>query len=102
LDTNIKEINSTFSVVIPKETFSTHIESSKSKKRKIKTNDAVFIPIQIEAVDEGIDPNETLYCICRQVSFGRMVGCDNENCTVEVISFQKCNIKIQLLCLYIA
>lgn len=26
-----------------------------------------------------IDPNEPRYCICNQVSFGDMVGCDGEN-----------------------
>lgn len=24
-----------------------------------------------------IDPNEPLYCFCKRVSFGEMVGCDN-------------------------
>ena len=26
-----------------------------------------------------IDPNEPTYCLCRQVSFGEMIGCDNED-----------------------
>ena len=26
-----------------------------------------------------IDPNEPLYCFCQQVSFGDMVGCDNDS-----------------------
>ncbi|CAO3563459.1 unnamed protein product [Mortierella alpina] len=30
-----------------------------------------------------IDPNEPLYCICQQVSFGDMVGCDNDSCDKE-------------------
>lgn len=29
--------------------------------------------------DMPIDPNEPVYCYCRKVSFGKMVGCDNEN-----------------------
>lgn len=29
------------------------------------------------------DPNEPRYCICNQVSYGEMVACDNEDCTVE-------------------
>ncbi|RIA84930.1 hypothetical protein C1645_394126 [Glomus cerebriforme] len=29
------------------------------------------------------DPNEPVYCICRQVSYGEMIGCDGENCPVE-------------------
>ncbi|KAI9237091.1 MAG: hypothetical protein BYD32DRAFT_417202 [Podila humilis] len=30
-----------------------------------------------------IDPNEPLYCFCQQVSFGDMVGCDNDSCDKE-------------------
>lgn len=28
----------------------------------------------------AVDPNEPVYCICRQVSFGEMIGCDGEVC----------------------
>lgn len=27
-----------------------------------------------------MDPNEPVYCICSQVSYGEMVGCDNPSC----------------------
>ncbi|KAI9506450.1 inhibitor of growth proteins N-terminal histone-binding-domain-containing protein [Coemansia spiralis] len=30
-----------------------------------------------------IDPNEPRYCYCRQVSYGEMVACDDENCEIE-------------------
>ncbi|KAL7116909.1 hypothetical protein ACP275_03G035900 [Erythranthe tilingii] len=30
--------------------------------------------------DQPIDPNEPIYCVCHQVSFGDMIACDNENC----------------------
>ncbi|CAG8543034.1 7134_t:CDS:2 [Dentiscutata erythropus] len=32
---------------------------------------------------QPVDPNEPVYCICRQVSFGEMIGCDGENCPIE-------------------
>ncbi|KAF0396455.1 inhibitor of growth protein 2-like isoform X3 [Gigaspora margarita] len=32
---------------------------------------------------QTVDPNEPVYCICRQVSFGEMIGCDGENCPIE-------------------
>lgn len=35
------------------------------------------VPVDI---DQPIDPNEPIYCICHQVSFGDMIACDNENC----------------------
>lgn len=34
-------------------------------------------------MDMPIDPNEPVYCVCKQVSFGEMVACDNP----QVIQF---------------
>ncbi|XP_041113582.1 inhibitor of growth protein 3-like [Polyodon spathula] len=34
-------------------------------------------------VDWAYDPNEPRYCICNQVSYGEMVGCDNQDCPIE-------------------
>ena len=34
-----------------------------------------------------IDPYEPRYCICNQVSFGRMVACDNPQCQIEWFHF---------------
>jgi len=52
-------------------------EVSKRKKRKRKA--------QAEGLeaDAAVDPNEPVYCTCRMVSFGKMVGCENAECTVE-------------------
>eukprot|EP00903_Cladosiphon_okamuranus_P006961 g6775.t1 len=33
-----------------------------------------------ERDDLPVDPNEPVYCICMQVSYGEMVGCDNPSC----------------------
>ncbi|ORX54620.1 hypothetical protein DM01DRAFT_1322020 [Hesseltinella vesiculosa] len=33
--------------------------------------------------DLPIDPNEPVYCYCRQVSYGDMIACDNEECEIE-------------------
>lgn len=30
-----------------------------------------------------IDPNEPVYCLCRQIAFGDMIACDNEECAIE-------------------
>ena len=32
-----------------------------------------------EVLDLPVDPNEPLYCICQQVSYGEMIACDNED-----------------------
>lgn len=33
--------------------------------------------------DMPLDPNEPKYCICRGVSYGEMVACDNRECLIE-------------------
>ncbi|KAF3123644.1 Inhibitor of growth member, variant 2 [Orbilia oligospora] len=33
--------------------------------------------------DMPIDPNEPTYCLCNRISFGTMVGCDNDDCPKE-------------------
>jgi len=35
-----------------------------------------------------IDPNEPVYCTCKRVSFGQMIGCDNPDCPVEWFHFE--------------
>lgn len=40
-----------------------------------------------DVLDMPIDPNEPTYCICQQVSYGEMVGCDNEECSIEWFHF---------------
>ena len=30
-----------------------------------------------DVLDMPVDPNEPTYCLCHQVSFGEMIGCDN-------------------------
>ncbi|XP_029341588.1 inhibitor of growth protein 5-like [Acyrthosiphon pisum] len=37
--------------------------------------------------DMPIDPNEPKFCLCNQVSFGKMVGCDNPDCPIEWFHF---------------
>ena len=31
----------------------------------------------------GIDPNEPVYCTCRQIAHGDMIACDNDDCALE-------------------
>ena len=42
--------------------------------------------------DIPIDPNEPTYCLCNQVSYGEMIGCDNEGCEIEWFHFQCVNL----------
>nr|XP_061827107.1 LOW QUALITY PROTEIN: inhibitor of growth protein 1-like [Nerophis lumbriciformis] len=56
--------------------------SSKKKKRsKGKPEREVSPP------DLPIDPDEPTYCLCEQVSYGEMIGCDNDECPIEWFHF---------------
>jgi hypothetical protein len=40
-----------------------------------------------EVLDMPVDPNEPTYCVCHQVSYGEMIGCDNLDCPIEWFHF---------------
>jgi len=42
---------------------------------------------------DPIDPNEPVYCVCRQIAFGDMIACDNEECAVEWFHYSCVNLK---------
>lgn len=55
----------------------------KKKKRKAtKKEQAPTSPIE-----PPIDPDEPTYCLCEQVSYGEMIGCDNDACVIEWFHF---------------
>lgn len=37
-------------------------------------------------LDMPVDPNEPTYCLCHQVSYGEMIGCDNLD--VSFVNYQ--------------
>lgn len=42
-------------------------------------------PHPSDVLDMPVDPNEPTYCVCQQVSYGEMIGCDNtevSNCAI--------------------
>lgn len=68
---------------VPKEKkVKTSSTSSKKKKRSKSKQDREPSP-----TDLPIDPNEPTYCLCEQVSYGEMIGCDNDECTIEWFHF---------------
>jgi hypothetical protein len=40
----------------------------------------------------AIDPNEPVYCVCRQIAHGDMIACDNEDCAIEWFHYQCVNL----------
>ncbi|ELU08926.1 hypothetical protein CAPTEDRAFT_225717 [Capitella teleta] len=60
----------------------------KKKKRKTKRDKAGGVmPSDKSAVDAPIDPDEPTYCLCDRVSYGEMIGCDNDSCAIEWFHF---------------
>ena len=86
-----------------KRTISTHDEKDNQKKRRkldqplnqVQNKTAMkkkeqhdmnkVEPIGLDLFP--IDPYEPKYCICNQVSFGRMIACDNPQCPIEWFHF---------------
>ena len=55
-------------------------------------------PAAVEETISGwqVDPNEPRYCICNDVSYGDMVGCDNEDVSC-VIPSNKIRVNLRFL-----
>ncbi|KAI0990650.1 hypothetical protein GJ496_005884 [Pomphorhynchus laevis] len=69
---------------------------STQRKRKHRSSSLKELPISSlaltltepnQVLDMPIDPNEPTYCICSQVSYGEMIGCDNPECPIEWFHF---------------
>lgn len=56
--------------------------SRKDNKLSV-TSDASPIAGIDGVASAGMEPEDEIYCICRQVSFGNMIGCDNPECKIE-------------------
>uniref|UniRef100_A0A8C1IAV1 Inhibitor of growth protein n=1 Tax=Cyprinus carpio TaxID=7962 RepID=A0A8C1IAV1_CYPCA len=70
--------------------------SSKSSQKKVKlTQGSEFSTPAVnfgnvhpsDVLDMPVDPNEPTYCLCHQVSYGEMIGCDNTDCSIEWFHF---------------
>lgn len=68
---------------------------STQKKVKLTTQTPEFPPPTVtfgkvhpsDVLDMPVDPNEPTYCLCHQVSYGEMIGCDNTDCSIEWFHF---------------
>ncbi|ORY23621.1 hypothetical protein BCR39DRAFT_548981 [Naematelia encephala] len=54
-------------------------QAKRTTSNKKTTIQADELPIEDTAVGDG----ERLYCTCQAVSYGEMIGCDNEDCDIE-------------------
>jgi len=70
-------------------------EEDNKKKKKAKKVENLTTPlisyvgsgVPQEVLDMPVDPNEPTYCTCQQVSYGEMIGCDNQDCPIEWFHF---------------
>ncbi|KAG1670637.1 Inhibitor of growth protein 1 [Nymphon striatum] len=82
---SISESNIHNEVKVEKEVVTVTSSSKKQKKKKRKTK--AEREREQRSPSEPIDPDEQTYCLCEQVSYGEMIGCDNENCEIEWFHF---------------
>ncbi|KAL4135302.1 hypothetical protein QTP88_006920 [Uroleucon formosanum] len=60
-----------------------------NKSNKTKSVDNVAAGTSgFSGADMPIDPNEPTYCLCKQVSFGEMIACDNRDCATKWFHFE--------------
>jgi len=70
-------------------------DKKKKKQKGVKTDSTLptaslvgMLQVPQEVLDMPVDPNEPTYCLCNQVSYGEMIGCDNQECPIEWFHFQ--------------
>nr|XP_046219612.1 inhibitor of growth protein 1-like [Oncorhynchus gorbuscha]XP_046219613.1 inhibitor of growth protein 1-like [Oncorhynchus gorbuscha] len=66
---------------VPREKRAKMLSSKKKKRSKGKSER------EVSPLDLPIDPDEPTYCLCEQVSYGEMIGCDNNECLIEWFHF---------------
>lgn len=66
-------------------------KNNKKQKKNAELDDSAQEggqqPHPSDVLDMPVDPNEPTYCLCHQVSYGEMIGCDNLDCPIEWFHF---------------
>jgi hypothetical protein len=83
LDTKINHLDATSKACNVAGFAATEDGQHRQKKKKGQSEAEAFeAGIEI-AMRDRTDPNEPLYCTCHRLSYGDMIGCDNEDCPIE-------------------
>ena len=61
-----------------------HSSSGKGSSRRGHRDSS---PPSVYDEPSPLDPDEPTYCVCQQISFGEMIGCDNSRCPIEWFHF---------------
>jgi len=62
-------------------------QTAQKKPKKKKIRRPKVEREQDSPTEIPIDPDEPTYCLCEQVSYGEMIGCDNDLCPIEWFHF---------------
>lgn len=57
-------------------------------------------PHPSDVLDMPVDPNEPTYCLCHQVSYGEMIGCDNPDVSFHSLSMILYNFRYLLFLIF--
>lgn len=60
-------------------------------RRKPSGKTQLVKPVPSPPVEQAVlavDPDEPVYCVCQRISFGEMIGCDNDDCQIEWFHFE--------------
>ena len=69
--------------------------TSKEKESSSTSSSQVHMPMP-DLTSKPLDPNEPTYCLCQQVSFGEMIGCDNDDVSlITWVLLNKCQLTIE-------
>lgn len=49
-----------------------------------------------DVLDMPVDPNEPTYCLCHQVSYGEMIGCDNPDVSTWFV-VKRCSVSSEMM-----
>ncbi|XP_060854366.1 inhibitor of growth protein 5-like [Rhopalosiphum padi] len=54
--------------------------------------DNAGVALSPEESEMPVDSNEQTYCLCKQISYGKMIACDNSCCPIEWFHFECVNV----------
>lgn len=66
----------------------------KKKRKSTGTAQQSVEPLPVDYAFK-VDPNEPVYCTCRQISFGNMIACENQECKIEWFHFSCVGLKAE-------
>ncbi|KAE9418847.1 hypothetical protein Angca_009257 [Angiostrongylus cantonensis] len=82
--TNNRVVNKRRSTQTPSSTIQVEKKSKKENGVKKRTSNRLSKTPRAKAKEE----DEPTYCFCSRISFGEMIGCDNDKCEIEWFHFE--------------